>query len=404
MSDWRPRDPTGGDSGAAPPPPGWGSPFPPEKPRRDAPAGAQQASQPPAVNPYQPVAPYTPTPYGAAPATPPSSPPYGAAPGQYGAPAGYSSESYATAAVPGVPIFAPLPDPMTENRRHLDWRRIRATRFDGFLMVPPSVGILLLFHKHIVTAYFLILALNLVYHFVAETLFGQTIGKSRRNLRVVKRDGTPAGASAIAARTVFRIIDAQFLYLVGLLTMVITGKKRQRLGDLAAGTIVREDDRPWKPARSSPLLAIYPAVWIAGALFFGHMLDPKPVKLTSDPYMQQVDRVCMYRTFSERVAGAGISFQSIQDLSVQETRAIADLPAPTTPDAAYEVKAVLKWRHKIDKTAARIAADARASQNPQGTFRDELPRLEDVIKRSDKHMAAFGLPHCIEGPGYITTY
>src|SRR5256885_206319 len=113
MSDWRPRDPTGGESGASPAPPRRGPPFPPDKPRR-----------------------------------------------------------------------------------HLDWRRIRATRFDGFLMVPPSIGILVLFHRHLVTAYFLILALNLVYHFVAETLFGQTIGKSRRNLRVVKRDGSPAGASA----------------------------------------------------------------------------------------------------------------------------------------------------------------------------------------------------------------
>src|SRR5205085_11549101 len=80
MSDWRPRDPTGGESGASPAPPGWGTPFPPEKPRRDAPAEAQQAPTAPAVNPYQP-APYNPTPYGAAPAAPPSSPPYGAAPG-----------------------------------------------------------------------------------------------------------------------------------------------------------------------------------------------------------------------------------------------------------------------------------------------------------------------------------
>src|SRR5207249_3083970 len=122
---------------------------------------------------------------------------------------------------------------------------------------------------------------NLSYHFVMETLFGQTFGKRRRGLRVVKRDGTAASASAIAARTVFRIVDAQMIYLVGLITMVITGQRRQRLGDLAAGTIVREDDRPFKPAPDSPLLVIYPILWIGAALFFGWQLDPKPVQLSS---------------------------------------------------------------------------------------------------------------------------
>ena len=318
-------------------------------------------------------------------------------------PPGHSPESYAAAAIPGVPIMAPLPDPMTENRRYLDWRRIRATRLDGILMIPVAIALIAALHRHLITAYFLILAVNLSYHFVMETTCGQTFGKRWRNLRVVKRDGSPAGASTIAARTVFRIIDAQFLYLVGLITMVITGKKRQRLGDLAAGTIVREDDRPWKPARSSPLLVIYPILWIGGALFFGHLLDPKPVPLTSDPYLQQVDRACEYRLIAERTMLGNASFQQMQQLSQQETTAIEGLPAPTTPEAAYGVKVVLKWRQKIDKTAARISADASASQNPQATLSEDISQLQDVIKRSDQHMARLGLPHCIEGPGYVAS-
>ncbi|TML36168.1 MAG: RDD family protein [Actinobacteria bacterium] len=304
------------------------------------------------------------------------------------------AESYAAAAVPGVPLFAPQIDPMTENRRHLDWRRIRATRIDGLLMVPAAIALLLLFHGHPVTVWFLVMAINLSYHFVMETACGQTFGKRWKNLRVVKRDGGPAGASAIAARTVFRIIDAQFIYLVGLITMVITGKRRQRVGDLAAGTIVREDDRPWKPAPSSPLLVIYPVVWIAAALFFGSQLDPKPVTLTNDAYMQQVDRVCEQRMFAEASLTGNASFLQLQQISLQETQAIKNLPPPVTPEAVYGRKVVLKWKRKIDKTAAQIVADARTSNNPRTTLENETPRLIDVMKQAEARMAALGLPHC----------
>ncbi len=394
MSDWRPRDPAGASDGA-PPPPGWGTPFPPEKPRRDAPPQPAAPSAPGATQ-YQAPAPYGAplTPYGAAPVAPGPSP---------AAPAGFGPNSYAAATVPGVPLFAPLPDPMTEDRRGLTWRRFRATRLDTLLMVPVAIALFIVFRHRPVTVSFLIMAINLSYHFVMETACGQTFGKRWKRLRVVKRDGSPAGASAIAARTIFRIIDAQLIYLVGLITMMITGKRRQRIGDLAGGTIVREDDRPWKPAPASPLLVLYPILWIGAAMFFGHQLDPKPVALNPDPYMQQVDRTCEYATFAERTSASGQSFDQLRAFSAQETQAIESLPAATTAEAQYGVKVVLKWRHKIDKTASKIVADARASSDPPATFQREAPQLLDVIKRSDRNMARLGLPHCIEGSGYVAS-
>jgi uncharacterized RDD family membrane protein YckC len=384
MPDWRPREVAGPPPGA---PAGWATPFPPEKPRRDAPGEAAPAATQPAPNQYQ-------APYGAAPAAPGVSPRYGAPNAGFAPPAGMPAETYAAAAVPGVPLYAPKVDPMTENRRHLDWRRIRATRIDGLLMVPVAIALLVLAHGHPVTVWFLVMAINLSYHFVMETACGQTFGKRWKNLRVVKRDGSPAGASAIAARTVFRIVDAQFLYLVGLLTMVITGKRRQRVGDLAAGTIVREDDRPWKPARSSPLLVIYPVLWVSAALFFGSQLDPKLITPTSDPYMQQIDQICAQRMFAEASVTGNESFLQIQQISLQETRAIKALPPPTTQEAVYGRQVVLRWKKKIDKTAAKIVADSRTSGSPQTTLDNEMPRLLDVIKQADTHMADLGLPHC----------
>jgi uncharacterized RDD family membrane protein YckC len=78
------------------------------------------------------------------------------------------------------------------------------------------------------------------YHFAFEARDGQTIGKRRYGIRVVAADGGPADARAVAIRSLVRIVDAlPVCYLVGLLSMVLTGPvRRQRVGDLAAGTIV----------------------------------------------------------------------------------------------------------------------------------------------------------------------
>lgn len=81
-----------------------------------------------------------------------------------------------------------------------------------------------------------------VYYFVTELLFGATLGKLALGLRVVKEDGTKAGAGPIALRTVLRIVDGIAAYLVAFVTVAAT-PKNQRLGDLVAKTLVVEKDR-----------------------------------------------------------------------------------------------------------------------------------------------------------------
>jgi uncharacterized RDD family membrane protein YckC len=81
--------------------------------------------------------------------------------------------------------------------------------------------------------------LVLAYYFVFEATIGATLGKRWLGLRVVRSDGGEPGVGAIALRTVLRVVDSlPILYLVGLVTMLVTGKRRQRLGDLAAKTTV----------------------------------------------------------------------------------------------------------------------------------------------------------------------
>src|SRR3954453_15334160 len=63
-------------------------------------------------------------------------------------------------------------------------------------------------------------------------------------IRVVREDGSPAGMRDVAVRTILRVIDGIFFYLVGLIVMIATGERRGRLGDLAAGTKVVSADVP----------------------------------------------------------------------------------------------------------------------------------------------------------------
>jgi uncharacterized RDD family membrane protein YckC len=78
----------------------------------------------------------------------------------------------------------------------------------------------------------------LVYYIVLEAALGATLGKLATNVRVVRQeDGGPIGWSASVVRNVLRLIDGLVFYAVGAIAMCIS-KRRQRLGDVAAGTLV----------------------------------------------------------------------------------------------------------------------------------------------------------------------
>ena len=85
----------------------------------------------------------------------------------------------------------------------------------------------------------LVFALFWGYYMVFEvTSNGQTLGKRVLGVRVIKDGGYPIGFADSAIRNLVRVVDfLPFFYGAGLLTMLINGNW-QRLGDLAAGTLV----------------------------------------------------------------------------------------------------------------------------------------------------------------------
>ena len=100
-----------------------------------------------------------------------------------------------------------------------------------------------------------VLAWALYYYFACESSGGQTLGKKAMKLRVVRLDGGTAGMGDIGVRTILRLIDGLFLYLVGLVVMLATGKRRGRLGDLAARTKIVSADAAALPAGPVPAAA-----------------------------------------------------------------------------------------------------------------------------------------------------
>lgn len=82
--------------------------------------------------------------------------------------------------------------------------------------------------------YFLVV---LAYYWLMEAATGKTLGKMMLGLRVQALDGAYTPMKAFI-RNLLRIIDGlPFFYLLGLIVMV-SSKRKQRIGDMAAGTVV----------------------------------------------------------------------------------------------------------------------------------------------------------------------
>ncbi len=97
-------------------------------------------------------------------------------------------------------------------------------------------------------SFLLYFAVSIGYAMVTEWYWrGQTFGKKLLRLRVVDAQGLRLRFSQIAIRNLLRAIDAMPLfYLVGG-TACLVSRRAQRLGDLAAGTIVVRSPRLEQP-------------------------------------------------------------------------------------------------------------------------------------------------------------
>lgn len=120
--------------------------------------------------------------------------------------------------------------------------RIGAAVIDNLIVYIAYLALCAVVHWRVVNLDHLLVLLlgGVAYHFVFESRDGQTPGKRRYGIRVVSVDGGPLTPGAVALRSALRIFDQlPVWYVSGLISMVRTGPaRRQRIGDVAAGTMV----------------------------------------------------------------------------------------------------------------------------------------------------------------------
>ena len=95
-----------------------------------------------------------------------------------------------------------------------------------------------------------LLLIVVAYHVLFHRFWGgRTPGKAAFHLQVVSVDGNPPTMSQLMLRGIIQLVDWLFL-MVGVFAIAVT-EKRQRLGDLAAGTLVTRNEtvertpEPW---------------------------------------------------------------------------------------------------------------------------------------------------------------
>jgi uncharacterized RDD family membrane protein YckC len=100
---------------------------------------------------------------------------------------------------------------------------------------------------------------------------GRTPGKRVAKIRVIQRSGRSIGLVESMARNLVRYVDQlPFFYAVGVITMFVT-RQHQRLGDLAAGTLVVRDREP-----ESTLWGDTGSRTFTAQLFSGNVAIPEP--------------------------------------------------------------------------------------------------------------------------------
>jgi uncharacterized RDD family membrane protein YckC len=137
----------------------------------------------------------------------------------------------------------------TEANVHVTGRRVLATLADGIVLGLAFALMSMLFGSSSAQGgqvsgslegfsalvYFVLV---FAYYILMEGYLGQTVGKMLLGIKVVREDnGEVPGVGGAAIRTVLRLIDGLFFYLVAFISVLASGK-HQRRGDMVAHTLV----------------------------------------------------------------------------------------------------------------------------------------------------------------------
>jgi len=115
---------------------------------------------------------------------------------------------------------------------------------------------------------------------------GQTPGKKYMKIRVVQVEGAGISFNSIAIRNLLRAVDILGFYAVAGIVMFVTSKG-QRLGDLAAGTVVISEEAPNYAARYDKKKHIVDSEAVTAAALEATGLKPEEYRLLHNYWLRR---------------------------------------------------------------------------------------------------------------------
>ncbi len=207
----------------------------------------------------------------------------------------------------------------------------------------------------------------LYYYFAMESGNGQTLGKRVMNIRVVDVNGQPAGMREVALRTVLRLIDGLFFYLVGLIVMLATRERRGRLGDLVGGTMIVSADKPAPATDMSaperPAAASRAPIAESGPAFAD---APEPVA-EAEPVLE-----------AEPVVEPEVASPALVELASDVSAVTEDPEREAEPEPEPQIEELPPAATLEAEAAEAEAARAEAAPSEAASEEDAEPRMEDL--------------------------
>lgn len=155
---------------------------------------------------------------------------------------------------------------------------------------------------------------------------GRTVGKAWMRLVVVSADGTPVRFRASVIRNLVRLIDAlPGVYTVGMVAILFSGRN-QRVGDMAAGTLVLHKVRAHRPTAEGGIGGLVPPSTLP------------PDAATWDVAAVTADEVAALRTFLDRRVTLDPEHRArlAQSLAFQVMPKVAGVPLDGGPEFFIE--------------------------------------------------------------------
>jgi len=115
---------------------------------------------------------------------------------------------------------------------------------------------------------------------------GRTPGKKSMKIRVVRLEGGAVTFDAIAVRNLLRVVDFMGVYAVAGIMMFLT-RKSQRLGDLAAGTVVVSEEVPDYAAKADKKQKVLDDLPVSSAALTATRLTPEEYRLLHSYWLRR---------------------------------------------------------------------------------------------------------------------